>query len=68
VAYNSKTGKYSLLLDRCILNNKTVVRKIVSELCLTNEAYGDGYRHPLPLSPLFGTRSLTKSFPPRRNR
>ena len=34
VAYNTKTGKYSLLLDRCILKNKSVVNKIMSELNL----------------------------------
>jgi hypothetical protein len=34
VAYNTKTGKYSLHLDRCILKNKPVVKKIMAELNL----------------------------------
>jgi hypothetical protein len=34
VAYNTKTGKNSLFLDRCILKNKSVVKKIMSELNL----------------------------------
>jgi len=33
-AYNTKTGGYSLFLDRCILKNKSVVNKIMSELNL----------------------------------
>ena len=34
VAYNTKTEKYSLFLDRCLLKNKSVVRKIITELNL----------------------------------
>jgi hypothetical protein len=34
VAYNTKTGKYSLFLDRCILKNKSIVNKIISDLSL----------------------------------
>jgi hypothetical protein len=34
VAYNTKTEKYSLFLDRCILKNKSVMKKIMSELNL----------------------------------
>jgi hypothetical protein len=34
VGYNTKTGQYSLFLDRCILKNKSVVNKIMSELKL----------------------------------
>jgi hypothetical protein len=34
VAYNMKTEKYLLFLDRCILKNKSVVKKIISELNL----------------------------------
>jgi hypothetical protein len=34
VAYNTKTEKYSLFLDRCILKNKSFVKKIMAELNL----------------------------------
>src|ERR1700732_2641834 len=34
VAYNTKTEKYSLFLDRCILKHKSIVKKIISELNL----------------------------------
>jgi hypothetical protein len=34
VAYNKKTGRYLLFLDRCIFKNKSVVNKIMSELNL----------------------------------
>jgi hypothetical protein len=34
VAYNMKTEQYSLFLDRCILKNKSVVKKIMAELNL----------------------------------
>jgi hypothetical protein len=34
VAYNTKTGKYTLLADRCILGRKSLVRKILSRLHL----------------------------------
>ena len=34
VAYNTKTEKYSLFLDRCILKNKSIVKKIITELNL----------------------------------
>ena len=34
VAYNEKTGKYTLLADRCILGRKRLVRKILSRLHL----------------------------------
>jgi hypothetical protein len=50
VAYNTKTGKYSLFLDRCILKNKSVVNKIMSELNLptggTAVDTGSHYRCP----------------------
>jgi hypothetical protein len=34
VAYYTKSEKYSLFLDRCILKNKSIVKKIISELNL----------------------------------
>jgi hypothetical protein len=34
VAYNEKTGKYTLLADKCILGKKSLVAKIVSRLNL----------------------------------
>jgi hypothetical protein len=34
VAYSIKTEQYSLFLDRCILKNKSVVKKIMAELNL----------------------------------
>jgi hypothetical protein len=34
VAYNRKTGKYTLLADRCILGRKSLVSKILSRLHL----------------------------------
>jgi hypothetical protein len=34
VSYNEKTGKYTLLADRCILGRKRLVRKILSRLHL----------------------------------
>jgi hypothetical protein len=34
VAYNRKTGKYTLLADRCILGRKSLVRKILSGMNL----------------------------------
>jgi hypothetical protein len=34
VAYNTKTEKYSLFLDRCILKNKSIVKRIMAELNL----------------------------------
>jgi hypothetical protein len=34
VAYNTKTEKYLLFLDRCILKNKSFVNKIISGLNL----------------------------------
>jgi hypothetical protein len=34
VAYNEKTGKYTLLADRCILGKKSLVAKIVARLNL----------------------------------
>jgi hypothetical protein len=32
VAFNTKTEKYSLFIDRCILKDKSIVKKIISEL------------------------------------
>jgi hypothetical protein len=34
VAYNRKTGKYTLLADRCILGRKSLVSQILSRLHL----------------------------------
>jgi hypothetical protein len=34
VAYNTKTGKYTLLADRCILGRKSLVRRILSGMKL----------------------------------
>jgi hypothetical protein len=53
VAYNIKTGKYSLFLDRCILKNKSDVKKIMAELNLptrrTETDTDSHYRCPLCL-------------------
>ena len=34
VVLNRRTGKYSLYLDRCILRNRMLVSRILSQLCL----------------------------------
>ena len=34
VAYDTKTGKFTLLADKCILGKKSIVRKIVSVMKL----------------------------------
>jgi len=48
VAYNTKTAKFLLLADRCILSRKGVVRKILSRLRLppneTETGTDDHYR------------------------
>jgi hypothetical protein len=38
VVYNTKTQRFMLLADRCILRNETVVRKIMAEMNLPSKS------------------------------
>ncbi len=54
VVYNSKTHRFTLLADTCILNQKKVVRTIIAELHLpatTRMGTDDHYRCPRCLRP-----------------
>jgi hypothetical protein len=42
VMYNTKTQRFTLLADRCILRDKDVVKKIMSELNLPNKNTDNG--------------------------
>jgi hypothetical protein len=59
VAYDTKRGKFTLLADKCILDKKSIVGKIVSVM---NLPVGTEKRHgpALSLFPMLGARSLTQ--------
>lgn len=45
VAYNTKTRRYTLLLDRCILRNKKLVSRLIAQMNLPSETQASTDSH-----------------------